>query len=127
MTKQSTIIYEHWAMGCCGEPLTVGEYANISANDVYEHFPFDAEFAEGHHESHKYELYGKVVSIKAVFVDKYANPNRCYVDDSNNTFFVCDATYIDGRQDIGDFQDHKVADIVYYLIVLEDVELKQIV
>jgi hypothetical protein len=127
MAKQSTIIYEHWAMCCCGEPLTVCEYANISANDAYEHFPFEAEFAEEHHGSYKYEIYGIVVSIKAIFIDKFANPNLRQADDPNNTFFICDATYIDGRHDIGDFQGHKVADIIFYLIVLENVELKQIV
>jgi hypothetical protein len=124
MAKQSTIIYRHLAMYYGGEPITVGRHVKLFANDAYKYCVFKARFVEEHHGSHKYELYGKVVSIKAVFIDKYADYKRHFDNSNDNTFAIYDATYIDGRHDIGNFQDRKVSDIVYYLIVLDNVEVK---
>jgi hypothetical protein len=124
--KQCTVLYEQLQMQCCGEPLRVGTIAKLTANKPFREVGiFRTDFFEEHHESSEFKLRGLITSIKAIFVDKFADESNRNTDNPNNSFSIYEAQYIDARNDIADYNGRNARDVIYYIIVLQDVEVSQ--
>lgn len=119
------VLYVSWQMQCCGDPVEVGRATTLTIDtgaEITDLAGFHIDFYEEHHGEANAKIRGLVVGIKAVFVDKLAYENA-YYDNPNNTFSVYDATFIDGFQDKGDYGNHRICDVDYYIITMEDIML----
>ena len=120
-----TVNYSSWQMQCCGDPITVGEVADLLCikKDKYKNYAgIEIDYNEEHHlwEANCW-VRGLVTRIQAVFVDKYANIAGVTrnADDSNNDVIVVDTDYIDGYEECINYDHRKACDIQSYIITLE--------
>lgn len=130
MNKRYNIGYEAWQMQCCGEPLEVGEVVTLyldgrEGEDLSSGLHID--YWEEHHNGMTRKITGKVVEIKAVFIDKFNPADSIHnMNNPNNVYSVFDATFVDGYSDLGDYCGRKIMNVCYYVVTLEDALLLQL-
>lgn len=119
--------YSSWQMQCCGDPIAVGEVADLLCikKDKYKnHAGIEIDYKEEHHLwGANCWVRGIVTRIQAVFVDKYVSITGVTrnADDSNNDVIVVDTDYIDGYEECANYGHRKACDIQSYIITLENV------
>ena len=112
-------------MQCCGDPITVGEVADLLCikKDKYKNYAgIEIDYNEEHHLwGANCWVRGIVTQIQAVFVDKYVSITGVTrnADDSNNDVIVVDTDYIDGYEECVNYDHRKACDIQSYIITLE--------
>lgn len=120
MVSNCNVLYEDWQMQCCGEEIKVNDDVILC---LQNHNPrlmggwMNIDFDENHHDIINFELKGKVISIKAIFVDVVAESR--YYDDPRNIYNAVDIPSFDGWENFPGYNNFKKRPY-YYLLSIEN-------
>lgn len=125
MVSNCNVLYEDWQMQCCGEEIKVNDDVILY---LQNHNPrlmggwMNIDFDENHHDIINFELKGKVVSIKAIFVDVVAESR--YDDDSRNIYHPVEIQSFDGWEEFPGYENFKKERPSFYLLSIENAIIK---
>lgn len=121
--KQCLVCYSSCEMQGHCDTVSAGYVVDLPVNKSKVHrydIFYDDYYVERYYNS-KFLLRGLVTSIKAVFVDRYADENNRQTSNPNNVYSIFDAKRVDGFDDDADYQGRDSFDVRFYIIALEDV------